>query len=250
MSYRACRKKEAHEFERPTRRRSGRGAQRRGARRRGSARTRAAGGGAASAPPPEDALAAAALASAPPAEDALAAAALLRHARRAQDPGEAAQAGARIAAAEARALAAVDKRRPRPRRWLLPALLVPAAAAAALIVTRHTGEQIFSGPRRALAHRTGDPEASGDATGSAGEGRARRRGSLGARSTDVRLPPGLLRRSRRWRRGGTVSPRAIVTAVILGAPRARRLQSPAARRTVDGDDRACTPRGGPPPGRG
>jgi hypothetical protein len=81
------------------------------------------------------ALQAVAPASAPPPEDALAAAALLRHARRAQDPGEAGQAGARIAAAEARALAAVDRRRPRPRRWLLPALLVPATAAAALIVT-------------------------------------------------------------------------------------------------------------------
>jgi hypothetical protein len=80
------------------------------------------------------ALQAGAPAAAPPPEDALAAAALLRHARRAQDPGEPARDGARLAAAEARALAAVDKRRPRRRRWLLPALLVPASAAAALIV--------------------------------------------------------------------------------------------------------------------
>jgi len=103
-----------------------------------------------SAPPPEDALAAAALLRharpAPPPEDALAAAALLRHARGAQDPGEAARAGARIVAAEARALAAVDKRRPRARRWLLPALLVPATAAAALIVTVMPASRSYLAP--------------------------------------------------------------------------------------------------------
>jgi hypothetical protein len=81
------------------------------------------------------ALEAGAPAAAPPPEDALAAAALLQHAQRTQDAGEPARAGARVAAAEARGLAAVDRRRPRRRRWLLPALLVPATAAAALIVT-------------------------------------------------------------------------------------------------------------------
>jgi hypothetical protein len=72
---------------------------------------------------------------APLPDDALGAAALLRHARRTQDGNEPARAGARIAAAEARALAAVDGRRPRRRWWLLPALLVPAGAAAGLIAT-------------------------------------------------------------------------------------------------------------------
>ena len=106
-------------------------------------------GEAIAAPPPDDALGAAALlrhARPAPPEDALAAAALLRHARGAQDPGEAARAGARIVAAEARALAAVDKRRPRARRWLLPALLVPATAAAALIVTVMPASRSYLGP--------------------------------------------------------------------------------------------------------
>ena len=71
----------------------------------------------------------------PPPDDALATAALLRHARRAQDPGDPARAGARIAAAEARVLPAVDRLRPLRRRWVLPALLVPAGAAAALMLT-------------------------------------------------------------------------------------------------------------------
>ncbi len=73
----------------------------------------------------------------PAPEDALAAAALLRHARRAQAPDESAHAGARIAAAGARVLPAVDRRRPR-RRWLWPSLLVPAAAAALIVTTTLT----------------------------------------------------------------------------------------------------------------
>jgi hypothetical protein len=68
-------------------------------------------------------------------DDALATAALLRHARRAQDPGDGARAETRIAAAAARVLPAIDRRRPRRRRWLLPALLVPAGAAALLVVS-------------------------------------------------------------------------------------------------------------------
>jgi len=79
-------------------------------------------------------------------EDALAAAALLRHARRAQEPDEPARAGARIAAAEARGMAAVDKRRPRRRRWLLPALLVPATAAAVLVVTVMPARRSYLSP--------------------------------------------------------------------------------------------------------
>jgi hypothetical protein len=70
-------------------------------------------------------------------DDALAAAALLRHARRAQAADESAHTGARIAAAGARVLPAVDRRRPR-RRWLWTALLVPAATAALIVTTTMT----------------------------------------------------------------------------------------------------------------
>lgn len=73
----------------------------------------------------------------PAPEDALAAAALLRHARRAQAPDESARAAARVAAAGARVLPVVDRRRPR-RRWLWPVLLVPAAAAALIGTTTMT----------------------------------------------------------------------------------------------------------------
>ena len=72
--------------------------------------------------------------------EALEAAALLRHARRAGAPETAADDRARIAAAAARALPAVDglataaSRRLRRRRWLYPALLAPAAAAAFALV--------------------------------------------------------------------------------------------------------------------
>lgn len=68
-------------------------------------------------------------------DDALATAALLRHARRAQDPGEAARGDVRVAAAAARVLPAVDRRRRWPRRWLLPALLVPVSAAALVLTS-------------------------------------------------------------------------------------------------------------------
>ncbi len=75
-------------------------------------------------------------ATAPPPDDALATAALLRT-RGARARSRRAGAGRRAhrGLAEARGLAAVDRRRPKRRRWLLPALLVPATAAAALIVT-------------------------------------------------------------------------------------------------------------------
>jgi hypothetical protein len=67
--------------------------------------------------------------------DALAAAALLR--RAARDPAaSAADDRARIAAAASRALPGVDARRPRRRRWLVPALAVPALAAFVLVVSR------------------------------------------------------------------------------------------------------------------
>ena len=87
-------------------------------------------------------------AAARPPEDALATAALLRHARRARDPGEPARAGSRIAAAEVRALAAVDRRRPRRRRWLLPALLVPAAAAALIVAIMPAKRSFWSSVAR------------------------------------------------------------------------------------------------------
>jgi hypothetical protein len=86
-------------------------------------------------------------------DEALAAAALLRHARRMQAPDESARTEARLAAAGARALSAVDQRRPRRGWWLLPALLVPAAAAAALVVMT----ALTPGHRGSVAISTGAP---------------------------------------------------------------------------------------------
>lgn len=75
-------------------------------------------------------------------EDVLAAAALLRRAHDGESTQRRATEDRRIAGGVARALAALEARRPaRPRRrWLaLPALLVPAAAAAVLLVVSRRG---------------------------------------------------------------------------------------------------------------
>ena len=66
-------------------------------------------------------------------EDALAAAALLRRAHDARSDERRAGEAQRLAAGAARAFGALDARRPRRRwRWLVPALVVPAAAAVVL----------------------------------------------------------------------------------------------------------------------
>ena len=73
-------------------------------------------------------------------EDALAAAALLRRAHDTQSNERRAAEGRHIADGVGRSLAAVEARRSvrTRRRWLAPALLVPVAAAAALLViVRH-----------------------------------------------------------------------------------------------------------------
>jgi hypothetical protein len=71
-------------------------------------------------------------------EEVLAAAALLRRARDGQSSERQATESRRVAAGVESALAALDARRPtRPRRrWLAPALLVPAAAAVLLVTIR------------------------------------------------------------------------------------------------------------------
>jgi len=76
-------------------------------------------------------------------EDALGAAALLRHAHDTQSSERRAAEDRRIADGMGRSLAAIEARRPvHPRRrWLAPALLVPAAAVAALLVTVRHGER-------------------------------------------------------------------------------------------------------------
>jgi hypothetical protein len=74
-------------------------------------------------------------------EDVLAAAALLRRARDSQSSERRASDDRRIAGGVEHALRALDARRPvRPRRrWLGPALLLPAAAAAILLVAIRRG---------------------------------------------------------------------------------------------------------------
>jgi hypothetical protein len=65
-------------------------------------------------------------------EDALAAAALLRHAHAAGSAQADAEARARVAAAATRGRDALNARRPRRRRWLAPAIFLPAAAGVIL----------------------------------------------------------------------------------------------------------------------